>query len=123
MVKPCWMLVAPRKRLPGSHVGFGFKVLGLCQTCPCTGQTTTFKSNAWALRDVTSFFGILQSVSVDQSGSLTMEIGVLNLSHAMLVLAELLVCSTKGFACILAKSFWNTEMSLSDIWKSRGFMQ
>ena len=93
----------PRKRLPGSRVGFGFKVLGLCQTCPCTGKTTTFKSNAWALRDVTSFFCILQPESVDLSGSLTMEVGVLNLSYAMLVLAELIVCSTKGYACILAK--------------------
>ena len=27
-----------------------------------------------------------------------MEIGVLYLSHAMLVLAELIVCSTRGFA-------------------------
>ena len=50
------------------------------------GQTTTFKSNGWALRDVTSFFCILQSVSVDKSGDLSMDIGVLYLSHAMLVL-------------------------------------
>ena len=42
-----------------------------------------------------------------------MEIGVLYLSHAMLVLAELIVCSTRGFACILAKCFWPTEISLS----------
>ena len=42
-----------------------------------------------------------------------MEIGVLYLSHAMLVLAELIVCSTRGFACILAKWFWPTEISLS----------
>ena len=42
-----------------------------------------------------------------------MEIGVLYLSHAMLVLAELIVCSTKGFACILAKWFWPTVMGLS----------
>ena len=42
-----------------------------------------------------------------------MEIGILCLSHAMLVLAELIVCSTKGFACILAKWFWPTVMSLS----------
>ena len=41
-----------------------------------------------------------------------MEIGVLYLSLAMLFLAELLVCSTKGFACILAKWFWPTVMSL-----------
>ena len=32
--------------------------------------------------------------------------------HAMLVLAELIVCSTRGFACILAKWFWPTVMSL-----------
>ena len=42
-----------------------------------------------------------------------MEIGVLYLSHAMLVLAELIVCSTRGFTCILAKWFWPTVMSLS----------
>ena len=42
-----------------------------------------------------------------------MEIGVLCLSHAMFVLEELIVCSTRGFACILAKWFWPTVMSLS----------
>ena len=31
----------------------------------------------------------------------------------MLVLAELIVCSTRGLACILAKWFWPTVMSLS----------
>ena len=31
----------------------------------------------------------------------------------MLVLAELIVCSTRGFASILAKWFWPTVMSLS----------
>ena len=67
------------------------------------GPSTTFKSNGWASRDVISFFCILQSVSVDQSGGLSMEIGVLYLSHAMLVLAELIVFSTRGFSCILAK--------------------
>ena len=41
-----------------------------------------------------------------------MEIGVLYLSHAMLVLAELIVCLTRVFACILAKCFWPTVMSL-----------
>ena len=73
------------------------------QTCPSTSRTTTFKSNGWGLRDVTSFFCILQSVSVYQSGGLSMEIGILYLSHAMLVLAELIVCPTRGFACILVK--------------------
>ena len=43
-------------------------------------------------------FCILWSVLVDQSGGLRMEIGVLYLSHALLVLAELIVCSTRGFA-------------------------
>ena len=52
-------------------------------------------------------------MSVDQSGALRMETGVLYLSHAMLVLAELIVCSRRGFACILAKWFWPTVMSLS----------
>ena len=42
-----------------------------------------------------------------------MEIGVLYLSHAMLILAEVIVSSTRGFACILAKWFWPTVMSLS----------
>ena len=62
------------------------------------GRTTTYRVNGCTLTDVTSFSCILYSVSVDQSGSLTMDIGVLYLSHAMLVLAELIVCSTKGFA-------------------------
>ena len=38
---------------------------------------------------------------------------VLYLSHAMLVLAELIVSSTRGVACILAKWFSPTVMSLS----------
>ena len=53
-----------------------------------------------------------------QSGGLRMEIGVLYLSHAMLVLAELVICSTKGFACILAKWFWPTVMTLSHTYGS-----
>ena len=48
-------------------------------------------------------FCILRSVSVDQSGGLSMEIGILYFSHAMLVPAELIVCSTRRFACIVAK--------------------
>ena len=53
-----------------------------------------------------------------------MGIGVLYLSHTMLVLAELIVCSTVCMHCILAKWFWPTVMrlSLSHIWKSRGLM-
>ena len=77
------------------------------------GRTTTFRFNAWKLTDATSFSCILLSVSVGQSGGLRIEIGVLYLSHAMLVLAELIVCSVRGFACILAKWFWPTEISLS----------
>ena len=76
------------------------------------GRTTTFRVNGWTLADVTSFSCILYSLSVDQSG-LRMEIAVLYLSHAMLVLAELIVCSMRGFACILAKWFWPTEISVS----------
>ena len=50
---------------------------------------------------------------VVQSGGLRLEIGVLYLSHAMLVLAELITYSTRGFAYILAKWYWPTVMSLS----------
>ena len=42
-----------------------------------------------------------------------MEICVLYLSHAMLVLAESIASSTRGFTCILAKWFWPTVWSLS----------
>ena len=52
-------------------------------------------------------------MSVDESGGFSMEIGILCVSHAVLVLAELIVCSTRGFACILAELFWPTVMSLS----------
>ena len=48
-----------------------------------------------------------------------MEIGVLYLSHAMLVLTELIVCSMRGLACILAKWVWPTVMSLSLTYGSR----
>ena len=58
-------------------------------------------------------------MSVNQSGGFSMEIGgVLYLSHAMLVLNELIVCSTRGVACILAKWFWPTVTSLSLIYES-----
>ena len=53
------------------------------------------------------------SCSQRQSCGLSMEIGVLYLSHAMLVLAELIVCSMRGFAFIIVKWFWPTVMSLS----------
>ena len=52
-------------------------------------------------------------MSVGQSGGFSMEIDVLYLSHAMLVLVELIACSTRGFACILGKWFCPTVMSLS----------
>ena len=81
--------------------------------CQSTGETTTFRVNGWLLSDVTSLCCILWSVSVVQSDGLNMEIGVLYLPHAMLVLAELIVWLTRGFACILAKWFWPTVMSLS----------
>ena len=55
---------------------------------------------------------------VGQSGGLSMEIDVLYLSLAMLVLAELIVCPTRGFVCVLAKWFWLTVMSLSLIYGS-----
>ena len=42
-----------------------------------------------------------------------MENDVLCLSYAMLLLVELILCSTRGFACNLARWFWPTEMSLS----------
>ena len=51
-------------------------------------------------------------MSVGQSGGLSMEIGVLYLSHAVLVQGKLIVCSTRGFACIKTKWFWPTVMSL-----------
>ena len=47
-----------------------------------------------------------------------MEIGVLYLSHAMLVLAELIVCSKRGLACIRAKCFWPAVMSVSHTYGS-----
>ena len=60
-------------------------------------------------------------MSIDQSGGLRMEIGVLYLSHAMLVLTELIVCSMRRFACILAKlGLVYCDESLSYIWKCRG---
>ena len=49
---------------------------------------------------------------VGQLGGFSTDIGVLCLCHATLVLAELIVCSTRGFACIPTKCFRPTEMSL-----------
>ena len=60
-----------------------------------------------------------QLLSVGQSRGLRTEIGVLYLSHAVLVLAELIVCSMRGFACILVKWFWSMVMSLSSTSGSR----
>ena len=61
-----------------------------------------FQEQWLAVGDVTIFLCILRSVSINQSG-LSIEIGVLYLSHAMVILAELIVCSARGLACILAK--------------------
>ena len=47
-----------------------------------------------------------------------MEIGVLYLSNAMLVLAELIICSATGFVCILDKLFWPIVLSLSLTYRS-----
>ena len=59
-------------------------------------------------------------MSVVQYGGLSMKISVLYLSHEhLLVLAKLIVCSTRGFACILAKWFLPTAMSLSLTYGSR----
>ena len=67
------------------------------------GPDHHFQEQWLGVGDVTSFFCILRSVSVNQSGGFNMEIGVFYLSHAMLVLAELIVCSTRRFACILVR--------------------
>ena len=52
-----------------------------------------------------------------------MEIDVLYLSYAMLVLAELIVCSTRDF-CMHPSQMILTycDESLSYIWKSRGLV-
>ena len=50
------------------------------------------------------FIFLHPAVSVSRSvWGLSVEIGVLYLSHAMFVLAELIVCSKRGFVYILAK--------------------
>ena len=59
------------------------------------GSNHHIQGNDKALRNVISLFYILRSVSVNQSGGFNMEIGVLSLSHVLLVLAELIVCSCK----------------------------
>ena len=78
------------------------------------GRTTTFRAmvGRWPM---SPHFPASCSQCQWISLVVRMEIGVLYLSHpdAMLVLAELIVCSTRGFACILAKWFWPTEISIS----------
>ena len=64
------------------------------------------------------FLHLVVGVSRSVWWSVRMEIGVFYLSHAMLVLAELIVCSTRRSACILAKWFWPTVMSLSPTYGS-----
>ena len=60
------------------------------------GPDHHFQEQWLGVRNVTSFFCILRSVSVNRSGGFSMEIGVLYLSHAMLVQPELIVCSKRG---------------------------
>ena len=61
-------------------------------------------------------------MSVVQSDGLRIGIGVLYLSHAMLVLADLIVCST-GVSMYPSKVVLSyCDESLSGIWKSGGFM-
>ena len=89
----CWMLVASRKkkitRWPCWLWILSPKTMS---NMFVYGWTTTFRINGQALRDVTSFFCILQSMSaVDQCRGLSREI------------AKLIVCSTRGFECVLAK--------------------
>ena len=67
------------------------------------GPDRLFQEQCLGVERCYLIFCVLRSVSVDQSGGLSMEISVLYLSYAMLVLAELIVRSTKGFASILAK--------------------
>ena len=55
-----------------------FEILKLYQTCPCTGRTTTFKNNGWALEISPHFPEVSEPVC--QSGGFSMEIGVLYLS-------------------------------------------
>ena len=76
------------------------------------GPDHHFQEQWLGVGDVTSFFCILRSVSVNQSGGFSVEIGVLYLSHVMLVQAELIVCSTKADtffgrrSASLIKDFW-----------------
>ena len=70
------------------------------------GPDHHFQEQWLGVGDVTSFLCILRSVSVNQSCGFCMVSGVWYLSHAMLVLAELIVCSVGGggggLTCILA---------------------
>ena len=56
------------------------------------GPDHHFLGQCLGIERFTAFPCILRSVSVNQSVGVSMEIGVLYLSHAMLVLAELIVC-------------------------------
>ena len=60
------------------------------------GPDHHFQGQRLDIGHVTSFSCILQSLSVDQSGGIRIHIGVLYLSHAMLVVAELIVCLNEG---------------------------
>ena len=54
-------------------------------------------------------------MSVDQSGGLRMEIGVLCLSHAMLVIAELIVCRVDYNFVILRHDFFGSDSKLMEV--------
>ena len=108
----CWMLAASRKQLPSSRVGCGIYVLGLCQTCPRTGHTTTFKSKGWTLRDFTSFSFILQSMSVGQSEGLKYGNWWFVFVSCYVGPSWVDCMLNEGFTCILIMWFWSTVMSL-----------
>ena len=81
-------------------LAFKFQVLRLCQTSLRTGRPTYFK----AMIDAESGYLIIRQALISIRGSVEwFQYGqcVLYLSHAMLALAELIVCSMRGFACIL----------------------
>ena len=102
----------PKKRLLHSCVGFRFdswdcaKHVRVRAGPPLSGQRLDVVSCYFTF--LHSLVGVSSSVWWFKNRN-----WCLYLSHAMLVLAELIVCSTRGFACILAKWFWPVVMSLS----------
>ena len=97
------------KRLPGSRAGFEFQVPKHVRV-----RARPPLSRAVVGRWSCHLIFMHPEVSVsNQSCGCSMVSGVWYLSHAMLVIAELIVWSMRGLACILANWFWPTEMSLS----------